>query len=51
MGQKNAIANNISELVKEFTQSHCNKCNLYVFCCGEMVLSCNKFIKFLSKKE
>ena len=51
MGQKNAIANNISELVKEFTQSHCSKCNSYFFCGGEMVLSCKEFNKFLSEKE
>lgn len=28
--------NNIRVLVKEFTQSYCNKCNSYFLCGGEM---------------
>ena len=51
MGTKNKIANDITSLIKEFTEKHCTKCNSYAFCAGEMVLSCNEFNKFLNEKE
>lgn len=46
---KNKIANDITSLIKEFTEKHCTKCNSYAFCAGEMVLSCKEFNKFLSQ--
>ena len=39
------------ELVKEFTDKYCTHCNSYVFCAGEMILSCKDFNKFLEEKE
>ena len=45
MSQKN----NITNLIKEFTEKHCGKCKSYVFCAGEMVLSCKEFNKFCVK--
>ena len=49
--QKNKIGNDITNLIKEFTEKHCSKCKSYVFCGGEMVLSCKEFNKFLEEYE
>ena len=49
MGHKNKISNDISSLIKEFTEKHCSKCKSYVFCGGEMILSCKEFNKFLEE--
>jgi hypothetical protein len=51
MRQKNKISNNITDLIKEFTEKHCSKCKSYVFCGGEMVLSCKEFNKFLEEHD
>ena len=45
------MADNIEKLIKEFTEKHCSKCNSYIFCGGEMVLSCKEFNKFLDEKN
>ena len=31
MGYKNKIANDITNLIKEFTEKHCSNCESYVF--------------------
>ena len=49
MGYKNKIANDITNLIKEFTEKHCSNCKSYVFCGGEMILSCKEFNKFLEE--
>ena len=51
MSIKNNIANDINSLVKEFTEKHCKNCNSYIFCAGEMILSCKEFNKFLSENK
>ena len=51
MGLKNKIGNDIGSLVKEFTEKHCKTCKSYVFCAGEMVLSCKEFNNFLEEKK
>lgn len=51
MGQKNKISNNITNLIKEFTEKYCGKCKSYVFCGEEMVLSCKKFNNFLEEYD
>lgn len=51
MGYKNKIANDITKLIKEFAEKHCSKCKSYVFCGGEMVLSCKEFNKFLEEYD
>ena len=47
MSQKNKISNDITNLIKEFTEKHCTECKSYLFCAGEMILICKKFNKFL----
>lgn len=51
MGNKNKIGDNISSLIKEFTEKHCKNCKSYIFCAGEMILSCKEFNKFLEEKK
>lgn len=51
MGRKNKISNDLTSLIKEFTEKHCGKCKSYVFCAGEMVLSCKEFNKFLEEHD
>ena len=51
MGYKNKIGDDIGSLVKEFTEKHCNKCDLYSFCGGEIVLICKEFNNFLEEKK
>ena len=51
MGYKNKIANDITNLIKEFTEKHCSNCKSYVFCDGEMILSCKEFNKFLEEHD
>lgn len=50
MGQKNKIGNDITSLIKEFTEKHCSRCKSYDFC-GGLILSCKKFNKFLENYE
>lgn len=40
---------NLKELIKEFTDKQCAKCNSYVVCGGEVSL-CKHFEKFLKEK-
>ena len=51
MGYKNKIANDITNLIKEFTEKHCSNCKSYVFCGGEMILSSKEFNKFLEEHD
>ena len=51
MGYKNKIANDITNLIKEFTEKHSRKCKSYVFCSEEMILSCKEFNKFLEEHD
>lgn len=51
MGYKNKIANDIINLIKEFTEKHCSKCKSYGFCSEEMILSCKEFDKFLEEYD
>lgn len=39
------------ELIKEFTEKYCKNCSSYVFCAGEMILSCKEFNKFQNEKK
>jgi hypothetical protein len=41
----------MKELIKEFTEKYCRECNSYIFCAGEMVLSCRFFHLFLKEKK
>ena len=34
MPQKNKISNNITSLIKEFTEKYCSQCKSYDFCGG-----------------
>lgn len=51
MAQKNKIGNDIGSLIKEFTEKHCSNCSSYIFCGGEIILSCKEFNKFLEDKN
>ena len=41
----------MKELIKEFTEKYCRECNSYIFCAGEMVLSCRFFSSIFKRKE
>lgn len=51
MGLKNKIANDITNLIKEFTEKHCSKCKSDSCCNEEKVLSCKEFNKFLEEYD
>ena len=51
MGSKNKIANDITNLIKEFIEKHCSKCKSFAFCGGEMLLNCKEFNKFLEEHD
>lgn len=50
MSQKNKISKDITNLIEEFTEKHCSKCESYDFC-GGLILSCKEFDKFLEEYE
>ena len=47
MPQKNKISNNITSLIKEFTEKYCSHCKSSDFCGSEIVLICKEFNEFL----
>lgn len=51
MGQKNKISNDITNLIKEFTEKYCSKCKSDSCCNEEKVLSCKEFNKFLEEYD
>ena len=41
----------IKDDIREFTEKVCKKCNSYVFCAGELILSCKQYNKFINEKK
>lgn len=50
MANKNITKEEMNSLIKEFKEKYCPNCSSYIFCAGEMIMSCNDFNKFLFSK-